>query len=145
MNFSPVREHRTKPWSYAGVSAFCSVSANKPYRMDEKKLCHSIWHQCLNYYNSFYLQKKTVLNGKPFSLSFSFVTCEQAIIGLIGDGSFFSVGRLTWLCKQECITVGCVPPACCPYLPACTARGGVPAWGCTCPGGWCTCLGGVPV
>ena len=39
--------------------------------------------------------------------------------------------------KQECIPVGCVPPACCPYLPACTARG------CTCAGG-CICLGGVP-
>ena len=34
--------------------------------------------------------------------------------------------------KQECIPVGCVPPACCPYLPdlpACTALGGVSAWG----------------
>ena len=49
--------------------------------------------------------------------------------------------------KQECIPVGCVPPACCPYLPACTAPGGVPARGCTCPGGYlpggCTCLGGT--
>ena len=27
---------------------------------------------------------------------------------------------------QECIPVGCVPPTCCPYLPACTAPGGVP-------------------
>ena len=26
--------------------------------------------------------------------------------------------------KQECILVGCVQPACCPYLPACTAPGG---------------------
>ena len=24
-------------------------------------------------------------------------------------------------CQQDCIPVGCVPPACCPYLPACTA------------------------
>ena len=33
--------------------------------------------------------------------------------------------------KQECIPVGCVSPACCPYLPACTALGGggVPARG----------------
>ena len=51
--------------------------------------------------------------------------------------------------QQDCIPVGCVPPACCPYLPACTAlgggvwsqrvclllvRGGVPASG---PGGGC--------
>ena len=54
--------------------------------------------------------------------------------------------------KQYCIPVGCVPPACCPYLPACTAPGGglrlggVPTSG---PGGvsapWGTCLwsGGV--
>ena len=53
------------------------------------------------------------------------------------------------LMKQECIPVGCVPPACWPYhplvdhIPACIARG-VPAGGCTCPGG-CTCQGGVPV
>ena len=48
--------------------------------------------------------------------------------------------------QQECIPVGCVPPACCPYLPACTNleegmylvrgctwfRGGVPGpGGCT--------------
>ena len=26
--------------------------------------------------------------------------------------------------KQYCIPVGCVPPACCPYLPTCTAPGG---------------------
>ena len=48
--------------------------------------------------------------------------------------------------KQECIPVGCVPPACCPYLPdlpACTALGGVSAWGGYLPGG-CTCQGGVP-
>ena len=27
--------------------------------------------------------------------------------------------------KQDCIPVGCIPPACWPYLPACTAQGGV--------------------
>ena len=31
--------------------------------------------------------------------------------------------------KQDFIPVGCVPPACCPYLPACTALRGVPASG----------------
>ena len=35
--------------------------------------------------------------------------------------------------KQECIPVGYVPPACCPYLPACPGQGG-----CLLPG-----LGGV--
>ena len=37
---------------------------------------------------------------------------------------------------QECIPVGCVPPACCPYLPACTALGGVPG-----PGGYLVQVG----
>ena len=42
------------------------------------------------------------------------------------------------IAKQECIPVGCVPPAFCPYLPACTAPGvGV----CMVPGG-CTWSGG---
>ena len=27
--------------------------------------------------------------------------------------------------KQDCIPVGCIPSACWPYLPACTAQGGV--------------------
>ena len=48
--------------------------------------------------------------------------------------------------QQECIPVGCVPPTCCPYLPAApwggdTCPGGVPVrkgvpaqGGCTCPG-----------
>ena len=31
--------------------------------------------------------------------------------------------------KQECIPVGCVPPTCCPYLPACSEWGGVPCQG----------------
>ena len=36
--------------------------------------------------------------------------------------------------QQECIPVGCVPPACCPYLLACNAPGGVYLHGgCTCP------------
>ena len=47
--------------------------------------------------------------------------------------------------KQECIPVECVPPACFPYLPACTAQGG----GCTCQGvylvlGGYLVPGGVP-
>ena len=41
--------------------------------------------------------------------------------------------------KKECIPVGCVPPACCPYLPACTGpRGVYPVLGgCACPRGVC--------
>ena len=42
--------------------------------------------------------------------------------------------------KQECIPVGCVPPAFCPYLPACTAGGGEGYL----PEGVYLVLGGVP-
>ena len=45
--------------------------------------------------------------------------------------------------KQECIPVGCVSPACCSYLPACTAPGVYMPRGVYLPGG-CTCPGGVP-
>ena len=37
--------------------------------------------------------------------------------------------------KQVCIPVGCVPPARCPYLPACTAPGGCLLWLGVCSGG----------
>ena len=61
--------------------------------------------------------------------------------------------------EQECIPVGCVPPACSAYpsmhcswegyLPrGCTCLGDVPVWGCTCWGVYllrgCICSGGVP-
>ena len=56
------------------------------------------------------------------------------------------VNRITDRYKQECIPVGCVPPACCPYLLACTALGGVVYLprGVPGPGRECTCPGGVP-
>ena len=53
--------------------------------------------------------------------------------------------------KQECIPVGCVPPACYPYLPVCTDLEGLPAGGIYLPRGvparvylpwgWGICLG----
>ena len=46
--------------------------------------------------------------------------------------------------EQECIPVGCVLPACCPYLPACTAPGSVPVRGCTWSWGVYLVQGGVP-
>ena len=53
------------------------------------------------------------------------------------------------LVKQEYIPVGCVPPACYPYLPACTAPGGVSGPGDVTGHGvvylvWGVYLGGVP-
>ena len=50
--------------------------------------------------------------------------------------------------QQVYIPVGCVPPACCPYLPACTVQGGVCCRGvsaarrCLLPGG--VCCQGMP-
>ena len=51
---------------------------------------------------------------------------------------------------QDCIPVGCVPPTCCPYLPACIEPGGVYSRGGVCSkGGTCLwsgggfCFGGV--
>ena len=37
--------------------------------------------------------------------------------------------------EEDCIPIGCVPPACCPYLPACTAPGGAWSWGVSGPEG----------
>ena len=37
--------------------------------------------------------------------------------------------------EQDCIPVGCVPPACWPYLPSCTAQGGACSGGVSAPGG----------
>ena len=39
---------------------------------------------------------------------------------------------LCYIYYKNCIPVGCIPPACLPYLPACTAQGGLP------------CRGGLP-
>ena len=52
---------------------------------------------------------------------------------------FGKLNLLKLLLKQDCIPVGCIPPACWPYLPACTVH---------CAGGgclllvWCLLLGG---
>ena len=54
--------------------------------------------------------------------------CKSAVFLLSNVATAFLV--------QECIPVGCVPPACWPY-PSMHCGGGVPAWG-------CTYLGGVP-
>ena len=52
--------------------------------------------------------------------------------------------------KQDCIPVGCAAPACCPYLPACTAQGraacsrkGCLLLGVSTPGAICLFQGGV--
>ena len=71
---------------------------------------------------------------------------------------FFRNGRLRigkLITEQECIPVGCGPPACCPYLAACTTwgvpgPGGAPTWsqgGCVPSWSWGLYLpgpGGVP-
>ena len=69
--------------------------------------------------------------GSPYSLLN--LSCKQEFYHL-KCGTIF-ISKL----QQECIPVGCVPPACCPYLPACTAPRG-----CTWSQGLYLVLGGVP-
>ena len=85
----------------------------------------------------------------PFCSKLEFSSYSNQGLAIPSQSNFFQFHVVFGknLAKQECIPVGCVPPACCPYLLACTAwEGGVPAWGCTwskgmyLPGG-CTCLG----
>ena len=80
----------------------------------------------------------------PASIVRSALIVASSSVPFLGARSGKIWYRLKTKMEQECIPVGCVPPACCPYLPACTAPGG----GCTCPGVYlpvgCTCLGGVP-
>ena len=74
----------------------------------------------------------------------------QSEISMIISG----VSQFVFNFWQECMPVGCIPPACCPYLLACTARRGgvylVPGEGVPGPGavpgpGGCTwSRGGVP-
>ena len=44
--------------------------------------------------------------------------------------------------EEECIPVGCVPPACWPHLPACTASGVSAPGGVPAPGGGVSAPGG---
>ena len=75
--------------------------------------------------------------------------CERTLKSPIKLG--WNIFALRSIFKQDCIPVGCVPPAHWPYLPACSARGrGVSAWGGVCsqggapgPGGVCSGGGGV--
>ena len=62
-----------------------------------------------------------VNKSKIFSCICNFGNCPFIFVSLFVKLSL----------KQDCIPVGCVPPACWPYLPACSALGGV-------------CSGGVP-
>ena len=106
------------------------------------KLIISIWSLVITYDDHFKIRKHIFTNVFPVDISYNkevFPRFPNSKIEPSNCGSS----------KQECIPVGSVPPACCPYLPACTAPRGVPApGGCTCQGGctcWgCTCRGGVP-
>ena len=59
----------------------------------------------------------------------------MACVELYG-GVWICIGL--WQCGQDCIPVGCVPPARWPYLPACSAVGG-----CMVPGGCMAPVGGA--
>ena len=94
------------------------------------------------YENFFYILNcagKSVI----FTIIFLVIVSIQVILRL-----FFKFMISNIFLKQVCIPVGCVPPTCCPYLPACTVQvgrecllpGGVCSgvsapWGCLLPGG----------
>ena len=68
------------------------------------------------------------------------VNMEQHSWSLVDTG----LQRRWWsFLLQVCIPVGCVPPACCPYLPAYTAhRVSAPGGGGVCSRGWGVCSRG---
>ena len=55
----------------------------------------------------------------------------------------YCLERHNYSVKQVCIPVGCVPPTCGPYLPACTAQRGVCSQGGLCSREVCVCSGSV--
>ena len=69
---------------------------------------------------------------------------DQACIQVQISLNYQRASRCRHILKQECIPVGCVLPACCPYLPAWTAPGGSAPGGICCQGlrGVCLLPGG---
>ena len=82
-----------------------------------------------------------IKNSYPYSNEFS-VQCKQSLLSITHLAKNQNFLHILIYCdftvvisgsqnkiNQICITVGCVPSACCPYLKACTARGGLPPGG----------------
>ena len=65
-----------------------------------------------------------------FTIIFLVIVSIQVILRL-----FFKFMISNIFLKQVCIPVGCVPPTCCPYLPACTVQ---VERECLLPGGVCS-------
>ena len=79
----------------------------------------------LNTPKDWMLQTFRVYSYVPFKSPF-FLLHKNMLNEFIWCSSQMTLNTL----KQDCIPVGCVPPACCPYLPACTVLGGVWSGGC---------------
>ena len=110
--------------------------------------CHARpWHACPPPPIPF-AKHASLHHTPPFAMYAPFVTHSPPLpcTPLLRHTCPPHVNRITDRYKQECIPVGCVPPACCPYLLACTALGGVVYLprGVPGPGRECTCPGGVP-
>ena len=108
---------------------------------------HNIYFFCTpKTYENQVLQIHTANRHISFCLNLQYER-NFNLIGWSGEGalgthlhdqiSFIFIGFLAIILpKQVCIPVGYVPPACWPYLPACTVRG------VSAPGGGCLLLGG---
>ena len=85
----------------------CTVSPNSSFSQTAQFECWQHWHHSLLKWQH-----------KIFhSLKFTPERLELMISVL-----FSAISHQT-VCKQDCIPVGCVPPACWPYLPACPVQG----------------------
>ena len=74
-------------------------------------------------------ESKTVWSGKTTNLYTLYASSEPVVLQtLISYQSRHGKGRINCVCsqklqKQDCIPVGCVPPACWPYLPVFSGGG----------------------
>ena len=83
-------------------------------------------------HNENFCMRKVLVDFRILVVFFAFWRFIQVI--------FIKIGRKIYILKimfappqldnkQVCIQVGCLPPACCPCLPACTGPGRVSAFG----------------
>ena len=105
-----------------------------------RKICPTMTHfwKSKNRENHQFIRPKTISGFKVCSLETSFVLTHNTYprVGIIQHfflsplQNLVGKGKYKRKCKQECIPVGCLPPACWPY----------PSMHCG-PGGCCTCRG----
>ena len=136
LKFAQFSSELTKTWSSGATECGvwignCNV---KVWKSTEHKL-HNIWR-------SVKFQQNEHTPGLFYQLTFKFIFTNTWRKKIKRLWKWVILRRMYF--QQECILVGCVPPACWPYLAArgciprgMSARGGVPGGGDVCPGGVC--------